>query len=111
MTDNHTDFNLVVLCGSLAVEPEYRSFDSGARLIRYLVTTRSSEPVRRTDVIPITQWDPPDPAWERSFFMGERVMVIGTVQRRFWNAVEGRKSRLEVVASSVEFRDSGCLAA
>ncbi len=99
----HTDFNLVVLCGELSLEPEYRAFDSGARLIRYLITTRSSEPLKRTDVIPVTQWDPSDDHWERSAFKGERLTVVGTVQRRFWNASDGRKSRLEVIASSVEF--------
>jgi single-stranded DNA-binding protein len=38
------DLNLVVLCGRLAVEPELRTFESGTRLMRLLVTVRSDWP-------------------------------------------------------------------
>ena len=54
------DLNLVVLCGRVAVEPELKTFDSGSRLIRLLVTVRSDVPRRRVDVVPVTMWDPPD---------------------------------------------------
>lgn len=105
MEEHHNDFNMVVLCGKLALEPEYRAFDSGGRLIRYLIATRSSEPLRRTDVVPVVQWDPPDDLWMRDLQRNDRVFAVGTVQRRFWTAPDGRESRIEIVASQVEFRD------
>jgi single-strand DNA-binding protein len=86
------DLNLVVLCGRLAAPAEVRTFESGSRLARYLVTVRSEEP-RRVDVLPVTLWDPPDAVW-----------VAGSVQRRFWSGAEGRRSRLEVVAEQVCLR-------
>ncbi len=59
------DLNLIVLCGRLAVDGELRVFDSGTRLIRYLVTTNVDYPRRRLDVIPVTLWDPPDDLIDR----------------------------------------------
>jgi single-strand DNA-binding protein len=99
------DLNLVVLCGRLAVDPELKTFESGTRLIRLLVTVRSDEPRRRVDVVPVTVWDPPDELVEGLPTKGRRVWVCGSVQRRFWEAPEGRRSRLEVVAEQVNLKD------
>ena len=99
------DLNLVVLCGRLAVDPELKIFESGTRLIRLLVTVRSDEPRRRVDVVPVTVWDPPDELVEGLPVKGRRVWVCGSVQRRFWEAPEGRRSRLEVVAEQVNVKE------
>jgi single-stranded DNA-binding protein len=95
------DVNVVVISGRLAATPEVRSFESGARLIRYLVTTRSEAPRRRIDVVPVTLWNPDDDLIVEAA-VGQSVWIAGSVQRRFWAAAEGRRSRLEVVAQSVE---------
>lgn len=99
------DLNLTVLCGRLATDPEIREFDSGARLIRYLVTVRVDYPRKRTDVIPVTIWDPSDELVEEPGSRGERVWVCGAVQRRYWEGSDGRRSRVEVVAEQVVVRD------
>lgn len=78
------DLNLIVLCGRLAVDGELRVFDSGARLVRYLVTTRVDYPHRRVDVIPVTLWDPPHDLVDNPGEKGERIWVCGSVQRRYW---------------------------
>ncbi|MDX1469623.1 MAG: single-stranded DNA-binding protein [Acidimicrobiia bacterium] len=99
------DLNLIVLCGRLATDAEVRVFDSGTRLIRYLVTVRADHPRRRVDVVPVTLWDPPDDLAEEPGLRGERVWVCGSVQRRYWESPDGRRSRVEVVAEQVNFRD------
>ena len=99
------DLNLIVLCGRLAVDAELRTFDSGTRLIRYLVTTRVDYPRKRTDVVPVTLWDPPEDLIDQPGVKGERVWVCGAVQRRHWDAPDGRQSRVEVVAEQVNFKD------
>jgi len=88
-----------VLCGRLAVGPELRRLDSGATMMRLLVTVRSDDSPRRIDVLPVTIWDPElfDETWQS----GDRVWVSGSVRRLFSDAPEGRRSRLEVVASHV----------
>lgn len=104
MEQADNDFNLVVLTGRLAVAPDYRAYDSGARLIRYLIITRSSEPLRRVDNIPVVQWDPPDAVWEHDAHRHDRVSIIGTIQRRFRITESGRVANTEIVASRVLFR-------
>ncbi len=99
------DLNLVVLCGTLATDGEIRVFDSGTRLIRYLVVVRADHPRRRTDVIPVTLWDPTDDLVSEPALKGERIWVCGSVQRRYWESPDGRRSRMEVVAEQVTFRE------
>ncbi|MDH3729940.1 MAG: single-stranded DNA-binding protein [Acidimicrobiia bacterium] len=98
------DLNLVVLSGRLAAPPEIRTFDSGARVVRYLVTCRTDEPRRRVDVLPVTLWDPPPELASDDAVPGTPLWVAGTAQRRFWSEATGRRSRLEIVADEVAFR-------
>ena len=104
------DLNLIVLCGRLATDPELRVFDSGARLIRFLVTVRAEHPRRRVDVVPVTLWDPPDDIIDEPGEKGDRVWICGSVQRRFWESRDGRRSRVEVVAEQVTLKEADELA-
>lgn len=95
------DLNLIVLCGRLATAPELRAFDSGSRLLRFLVIVKAEAPRRRVDVIPVTLWDPPDELVDDPGEPGMRLWVTGAVQRRFWQTADGRRSRLEIVAQAI----------
>ena len=99
------DLNLIVLAGRLAAEPEIRTFESGATLMRLLVTVRSEEPRRRLDVIPVVRWNPDPEELQDSPLRGRAVWVAGTVQRRFRSTGAGRTSRIEIVAHEVAIRD------
>ncbi len=99
------DLNLVVLAGHLAAEPEIRTFESGTTLMRLLVTVRSSEPMRRLDVVPVVQWSPDPDDMPEGSVRGRPVWIAGAVQRRFWSATDGRHSRVEIIAHEVVFRD------
>ena len=94
------DLNIVVIAGRLAGVPEFRTFDNGSNVVRYLVTTRAQEPHRRVDVIPVVLWDADHDAM--SLERGERVWVAGAVQRRFWSDDGNRRSRIEVVARHIQ---------
>lgn len=96
------DLNLVVLRGTMSADPELRVFESGSRLVRYLFTIRSDIPKRRVDVVPVVLWDPSDDLWADPGVKGRRATAMGAVQRRFWEDVDGRRSRVEVVAEQVE---------
>lgn len=98
-------FNLVVLGGRLAAPIELRTFDSGTQLARLLVTVRSEEPLPRIDVIPVSLWDPPEDLLSDLPAPGRSVFVAGSVQRRFWDGMEGRRSRIEVVARHIEVKE------
>jgi single-stranded DNA-binding protein len=94
------DVNLVVLAGELTTAPELRVFESGSRLLRMLVTLRVEEPRKRLDVVPVSWWDP-DEGVAAGLARKQRVVVSGSIQRRFWEGPDGRRNRLEVVAESV----------
>jgi single-stranded DNA-binding protein len=100
------DQNLVVVAGRLATPPEIKTYDSGQIMLRFLVTTRATEPRRRVDVIPVTLWSPDDELLaqirENKAPSGTRIWIAGSVQRRFWEADNGRRSRIEVVAEQAK---------
>lgn len=98
------DLNLIVLCGRLATDPEMRVFDSGTRLVRYLITVRVDHPRKRVDVLPVTMWDPSDELVAEPGEKGDRMWVCGAVQRRYWESPDGRRSRIEVVAEQVTLK-------
>lgn len=98
------DLNLTVLCGRLATDAEIRVFDSGTRLIRYLVILRVEHPRKRTDVIPVTLWEPDEELVKAPGEKGDRIWVCGSTQRRYWESPDGRRSRIEVVAEQVNLK-------
>jgi single-stranded DNA-binding protein len=57
------------------------------------------------DVVPVTYWDPLDELAAEPGEKGERIWVCGSVQRRYWEGPDGRRSRIEVVAEQVNLRD------
>lgn len=105
------DTNIVLICGRLAAKPELRKFESGTKLLRMLVTVRSEAPRRRADVLPISVWIDQIPDDERDQDLdlmeaGNRLYIVGAAQRRFWDGGDGRRSRIEIVASHVWKEDN-----
>ena len=98
------DLNLFVVSGRLAAPPEIRVAESGSTLARYLVTAATQEPHRRLDVLPVVLWDPPETLTLAPGLPGQQVWACGAVQRRFWIDGDARRSRLELIAHSVELR-------
>ena len=94
------DLNMIVLCGRIVSEPEVDELGGGSVRARVRLTVRSDHPGRRIDVLTVTCWDPPAELWEPTV-VGRRVWVAGSLQRRFWDAQDGRRSRIEVVARSI----------
>lgn len=103
------DLNMVVLNGRLATEPELRVLDSGSRMARLLVAVRSEEPHSRLDVIPVIWWEPEDEFVAAPPDVGSRIWITGSVQRRFWDSADGRRSKLDVVAAHVSVYADDCL--
>jgi single-stranded DNA-binding protein len=95
------DLNMVVLDGRLAAAPDYRVLESGSRMARLLVAVRSEEPHSRLDVLPVVWWEPEDEFVAAPPDVGSRVWITGSVQRRYWESADGRRSKVEVVAAHV----------
>jgi single-stranded DNA-binding protein len=97
------DCNLVVLAGRLSAPLEVTDRDSGHRVGRLLMAVRSDTPAVRLDLVPVIWWNPTDHQLDTVPPVGSRVDITGSVQRRFWEGPDGRRSRLEVVAGMVTF--------
>ena len=89
--------NVAVLVGRLARPAEERELPSGDRLVSYEVTVpRESE---RAESVPVVWFDAPPSA--ATLDVDEKVVVIGRVRRRFFQAGGRTQSRTEVVAEKV----------
>jgi single-stranded DNA-binding protein len=95
------DLNLALVVGRLSAEPDIRVLDSGDRVCRLLVVVRSEEPHHRLDVLPVIWWEPDDEVLANPPVRGDRIWMTGSVHRRFWDAADGRHSRIEIIARNV----------
>jgi single-strand DNA-binding protein len=87
--------NVVVLAGVLSAPPVTRDLPSGSIMLTMSVTT--DEPSRSS--VPVVWFDPPA---NTSFEQGQRVVVVGSVVRRFFRAGAVTQSRTEVVAAAID---------
>ena len=102
------DLNMLVLNGRLAAAPDHRILESGSRMARLLVAVRSEEPHSRLDVLPVVWWEPDDEFVAAPPEVGSRISVTGSVQRRYWESADGRRSKIEVVAIHVAVLNDDC---
>jgi len=89
--------NVAVLIGRLARPAEPRDLPSGDRLVQYEVTIPSQ--TGRAESVPVVWFDAPASA--EDYDVDERVVVVGRVKRRFFQAGGRTQSRTEVVADAV----------
>lgn len=103
------DFNLVILAGRLAAPIDIRTPDGGPTSARLLLAVRSAHPVR-VDVVPVVLADlgvrhdlAPEIA-TGALAPGATLWVAGSIERRFTDDEDGRRSRVEVLARHIEIR-------
>ncbi len=89
--------NVVALVGRLARPAQWRELPSGDRLVAYEVTVE--RPGERAEGVPVVWVGAPATAADHD--VGERVVVVGRVRRRFFRAGASTQSRTEVVAETV----------
>jgi single-strand DNA-binding protein len=108
------DVNDVNLVARITTAPTLRALPSGDEVVAFGVSVR--RPTEGVDALPV-QVGPAPPAGSRPragqvgrrvlqaaarLKVDDRVEVRGRLQRRWWDAGGVRRSRIEVVASSVE---------
>jgi single-strand DNA-binding protein len=89
--------NVAVLIGRLARPDEPRALPSGDRLVQYEVTIPSE--TGRAESVPVVWFDAP--AVAEAYDVDEKVVIVGRVRRRFFQAGGATQSRTEVVADAV----------
>ena len=96
-----TPANIAVLRGAVRGEPVTRVLPSGGVVVQFDVSTtvRARGTVSNTSV-PVA-WADPSSASMACLAEGNELVVVGTVQRRFFRVGGATQSRTEVVAESV----------
>jgi single-strand DNA-binding protein len=89
--------NVALLIGRLARPAEPRDLPSGDRLVQYEVTIPRE--TGRAESVPVVWFDAPASAGD--YDVDEKVVVVGRVRRRFFQAGGRTQSRTEVVADAV----------
>ncbi len=89
--------NEVAVAGRLSRPAEQRVLPSGGSLVSLEVTVpRAAGP---NETVPVSWADAP--AWSATLDVGQEVLVVGRVRRRFFRAGGATQSRTEVVAHRV----------
>lgn len=92
-----TTQNLVVLSGTVSLEPALRELKGGVVLQFDLATPLADG---ATASVPVA-WHDPTAKQAASFGAGDEVIVIGTVRRRFFRVGGQTQSRTEVIVESL----------
>ncbi len=88
--------NIVMLEGSLSSAAEVRRLASGATLVQLQVTTRDESSTRS---VPVSAIDPKP--WVARLGAGDAIVVVGSIERRFFRSGGATASRTEVVAHAI----------
>ena len=89
--------NVAIVRGCLSRPPEERVLPSGDRLVALEVTV--PHPGRRAEGVPVVWPDAPESILRLD--VGDEVVAVGRVRRRFFRAGQSTQSRTEVVAEAV----------
>jgi len=86
--------NLAVIRGCCSSAPEIRVLASGRTLAVLQVTARPEAGPAVS--VPVVSWDPP--AWVERLDVGDEIVAVGRVRRRFYQAGGVAASKVEVEA-------------
>ena len=106
-------FNQAIVMGNLTRDPELRSTPGGQQVASFSVATNrvwndpSGERKEAVEYHEIVAWGKLGELAAQYLAKGRKVMVIGRLQTRQWDAQDGSKrQRTEIVATDVNFLDS-----
>jgi single-strand DNA-binding protein len=106
-------FNQAIVMGNLTRDPELRSTPGGQQVASFSVATNrvwsdpSGERKEAVEYHEIVAWGKLGELAAQYLAKGRKVMVIGRLQTRQWDAQDGSKrQRTEIVATDVNFLDA-----
>ncbi|MCA1726818.1 MAG: single-stranded DNA-binding protein [Actinobacteria bacterium] len=92
--------NVVVLAGTLATDPEFQELPSGDIVSK--LRLRVPQNGKRVLPLPVSAMTAPTRRVMKSLNKGDRVMVEGHLERRFYRSGGGASSITEVVAREIK---------
>lgn len=105
--------NQVIITGNLAADPETRTTQSGITQAAFRVAVQRRYADKQTgrreaDFLPCIAWRQPAEFLAQYAHKGDRVVVVGTIQTRSYDAQDGSKRHVtEIIADQVELPRKG----
>lgn len=93
--------NIVALVGNLATDPELRHTAGGRAVCTFRVAV-SRPGGEQADFFTVVSWERQAEVCARYLAVGRRVAIDGRLHHSTWEAEDGRRSKVEVVAHRVE---------
>ncbi len=93
--------NVAIIRGAVHGEPKPRDLPSGGVVVQFDVATRLQADGHDIKVSVPIAWHDPTSSQLASVLAGAEVVVVGTVQRRFFRVGGATQSRTEVIADEV----------
>jgi single-strand DNA-binding protein len=103
------NLNKVLLMGNLTRDPELRYTPSGQPVcdfgmaINRTYATREGERKEETCFVDVTMWGKRGVVISEYFTKGRPIFIEGRLQLDTWEAADGRRSKLKVIAENFEF--------
>lgn len=93
--------NIVALVGNLATDPELRHTGGGTAVCTFRLAV-SRPGGEQADFFTVVAWERQAEVCAQYLSVGRRVAVDGRLHHSTWEAEDGRRSKVEVVAHRVE---------
>ncbi|MCW2920491.1 MAG: hypothetical protein JWL76_365 [Thermoleophilia bacterium] len=93
--------NIVALVGNAATAPELRHTTSGKAMCRFRIAI-SRPGGEHADFIDIVCWERQAEVVNEYVQLGRRVAIDGRLRQTSWDAEDGRRSKVEVIAHRVD---------
>src|SRR3990167_5561270 len=101
--------NKALLIGNLTRDPELRSLPSGVKVCSFSLATnriwkdKNGARQESTDYHNVVVFGKQAESVSQYLKKGSSVLVEGRMQTRSWDAPEGKKYRMEIVADNIQF--------
>jgi single-strand DNA-binding protein len=106
---DQSQFQVINLIGRLTADPELRESGSGTSVGHLRLAVQRSKGKdgvdRGADFVDIVTFGRQAEVCSEYLAKGRRVGIVGRLNHREWDADDGRRQKLEVIAENVEFLD------
>lgn len=89
--------NICVLAGTVTSEPDLRELRNGLSVLQFDLST----PLEGENISVPVSWPDPTASQQTSFGLGDNVVIVGSVRRRFFRVGAQTQSRTEVIVESL----------
>lgn len=92
------DINLAAVRGTMTNEPVQRDLADGTTIVQFDVNTNVERDGHRANVSVPVAWRNPSPSAVDALVVGDDVVIVGRIERRFFRSGGSTQSRTELVA-------------